>query len=1061
MKFLTLLIEIVILAIVGLLPLGLAGAGHPLLWIGTQLAGAFLLFLLGLRFVMSRRLKLPVSIVSVMLLAFLVVGVVHLLPLPHTLLKQAAPKTAQILLDNHRVPENVPLDAQAAQAGEAPDNIQAVGPIPRHPISIAREKTLQNVLTYATCFVVFLGIVTIVRTRGQVMRFGAILVLSMTCAALLGIAQEDPYNEQVLFRYNVKQFTSHPDIEFRPNLPPAFSAGYGRLFPRGSKPREAPLSGDERYLVHKEAPDDYLDDTLWLQEDVRSPDVLGPFPTRNALGAYVNLGLPIAIAYLAGLLAIRKTDWASTGGLLHSREGNMVLLLILTIGVCLFTVLLHGAWLTLLILLGQMLFFGLAWMYRRSIPKQIAVAVLLIAAAIGIGYAIANWEPVRLVDETSELKDNTSLLKTFIVPKLHYFSQQREPAWEAARSIAADHRLLGSGLGTYRDLYPLYAPGQHDRVMLFARSYPLTLLAETGLIGAALILGVIVIVFIRGVIAHFRTENILTRRMIMGLTVSVAGAMVAVALGFEMQMPGFAVAFWGVVAIAYVIACGRFERPTPDTAQDAPGSPPRIHAPHSFRLPEVRLPGGRTPAIVAGLLAIAVAGAMLWGTAMVGPSIYLDRTLSALTTDRTFDPQTGSAEFKQTSSPGLRSIFEGSYTKSQWVAHHLSAWPDGLRYRLGHLAWMLGYPNNIELAGNVANFDSNWVRSSLAHTHQAARLSPMNPVYRQSLVGLYRFLEVYAEQLMRTGTPEQKSAFLRAAGIDVPVELSDEELNDKLQREMVRYRRQERIAEKRLERLAPRHPLLVSRRIYDNLQRIAELRGRISTALASERETLVKEGQALVDRTRELIGYFMDVENERYFTMGVILLSECYLTQSATRSDYLNAIPDTLESHAMAARIFRDEFNFTDYAREEEQAAIEAGQKILGEGRQTPATYYHMGRVYQVHEKGQHIERACDYLTLAALSYPDGGEHKFRYLIDAAECAVDLATNLTRQVDALAESDGPEDRARLQQLRRRIEHLTARSLDLLKTAERLRPGDSEITELLTRIDTGYGIEKSP
>lgn len=118
-------------------------------------------------------------------------------------------------------------------------------------------------------------------------------------------------------------------------------------------------------------------------------------------------------------------------------------------------------------------------------------------------------------------------------------ADQRMAIWKGALAAAMDFKWFGTGLGTFRDIFPPYNPGIQQEVS-FAHNDYLNLAVETGMAGLMAVL-IFFASFAKGVYNCFRKGN--ARYITCGLAASVAHMLVQSLFDFNLHIPSNAIAF--------------------------------------------------------------------------------------------------------------------------------------------------------------------------------------------------------------------------------------------------------------------------------------------------------------------------------------------------------------------------------------------------------------------------------------------------------------------------------------------------------------------------------------
>jgi O-antigen ligase len=217
--------------------------------------------------------------------------------------------------------------------------------------------------------------------------------------------------------------------------------------------------------------------TLWgIEVPITAARLRGTFFNPNHLAMYLEIALALAFAWGWWALRRARAELAIDRRVLSLAPPAMLWLTIFA-GVT-FTGSRGGlaAVLAGLIVQGMLL----ATVQRRWAPAILgaAVAAAGIAAALALGLQSG---PARML---STLPFDVS------------FGARRQ-AWAATMELWRRFPLTGSGLGTFRDAFPLVQPAGLEGTWWHAHSGPLELLATTGLVGPILVVAGLVALLLR------------------------------------------------------------------------------------------------------------------------------------------------------------------------------------------------------------------------------------------------------------------------------------------------------------------------------------------------------------------------------------------------------------------------------------------------------------------------------------------------------------------------------------------------------------------------------------
>ena len=273
--------------------------------------------------------------------------------------------------------------------------------------------------------------------------------------------------------------------------------------------------------------------------------VTGTFVNRSHLSGYLEMIVPLAVGLLIArmnLFSFGVKGFRERLALMMSQgvAGNLLLaaaVIIMSVGIVRSS---SRAGLVVLVS-GFFLFVGLAVLavgrvrYRDlRIRNFIRVTVLVVLAAalyVGVGTTIQRFSLDNLLHEDRPLY------------------------WANAMGMVRDFPLFGTGLGTFAAAYPAYEQrGGPEMLLAHAHNDYLEALAELGVLGAALLLGLVIVLAVRACLAWRERRSPEAKGIALGGIVSLAGAGIHAVTDFNLHIPANAVLFAVVLALTFVSA---------------------------------------------------------------------------------------------------------------------------------------------------------------------------------------------------------------------------------------------------------------------------------------------------------------------------------------------------------------------------------------------------------------------------------------------------------------------------------------------------------------------------
>lgn len=288
----------------------------------------------------------------------------------------------------------------------------------------------------------------------------------------------------------------------------------------------------------------------------------GPFVNRNHFAGYMEMLLPIPIALIA------------TGGLRDSRW--LAGLAAAMMGVATVFSLSRGGMVGAVAALG-FVFVASTWTGRAAGPGSHRLArgfvVAFVLATIVAGVLWIGAEPVvnRLATGSATGGAGADASESLATRSL---------IWRDTADLISENPILGAGLGAFETAYPRYSSRFGETaVVRQAHNDFLQILADAGLVGAALVVTFVVLVF-AAVRRGARSRDALVSGMALGSGAGLFALLVHSLFDFNLQIPSNALLF----LVLSGCACA--------TAVAAGAEPPRERIPRRAAAPELVRVGG-------------------------------------------------------------------------------------------------------------------------------------------------------------------------------------------------------------------------------------------------------------------------------------------------------------------------------------------------------------------------------------------------------------------------------------------------------------------------------------
>jgi O-antigen ligase len=252
-----------------------------------------------------------------------------------------------------------------------------------------------------------------------------------------------------------------------------------------------------------------------------------PFVNKNHFAGYVEMAIPLTMGYFLGIT---------------SRPKKIILA---SVAVIMITALfLAASRAGILCFAASLIFMAFALRLRRASKGKAAFIYALVFIAL-IFAVVMGIEPV---------------LERFKTIAGELFSREsRLFMWADTLRIIKDFPLLGSGLGTFRDIYPAYRTLTVQEPVFYAHSDFLQLVCETGLLGLGLVLWFLFIFYKEVFSLWLGRHHPFAKGITLGGLTGILAILLHSFFDFGLQIPANALLLTVIIVLVYKSASLDFE----------------------------------------------------------------------------------------------------------------------------------------------------------------------------------------------------------------------------------------------------------------------------------------------------------------------------------------------------------------------------------------------------------------------------------------------------------------------------------------------------------------------
>ncbi len=270
----------------------------------------------------------------------------------------------------------------------------------------------------------------------------------------------------------------------------------------------------------------------------------GTFVNRNHFSGYLEMILPLALGLIISrmdMLSLAGKRWSEKAAQITGRGFTQNVLILIAAAVMIVSIIRSQSRSGVFVLLFIfVLFFELtvfhfsARRYRQAWVKTFLKAAFILAT-IAVLFAGVEATMGRFA------KDNLLL-------------DGRPQYWNSALAVFRDFPLLGTGLGTFADIYPAYGTVSLEGRLTHAHNDFLEYLTDLGSVGFALLLATIAFLVIDGFLTWSKRRHPQIKGMGMGGFVSIAAIFVHSITDFNLHIPANMLLFAVVLSLTFTTA---------------------------------------------------------------------------------------------------------------------------------------------------------------------------------------------------------------------------------------------------------------------------------------------------------------------------------------------------------------------------------------------------------------------------------------------------------------------------------------------------------------------------
>jgi O-antigen ligase len=193
---------------------------------------------------------------------------------------------------------------------------------------------------------------------------------------------------------------------------------------------------------------------------------------------------------------------------------------------------------------------------KQEVPSRpVRGAAWLQRAAVAVAILVAVGVAVLWIDADAVINRVTKGGLTASDPRTETFFQSRGWIWQDTVAMIAANPILGVGIGAYQTAHPIYSRLDRSLIVGYAHNDYLQVLADCGIVGGAIALWFLVVVW-RAIASSIKAHDALLRWQALGASAGIFALLVHSLFDFNLQIPANALLFLLLLAIVSSIGAG-------------------------------------------------------------------------------------------------------------------------------------------------------------------------------------------------------------------------------------------------------------------------------------------------------------------------------------------------------------------------------------------------------------------------------------------------------------------------------------------------------------------------
>lgn len=282
---------------------------------------------------------------------------------------------------------------------------------------------------------------------------------------------------------------------------------------------------------------------FWYQKQ-SSLTVSGTFVNKNHFAGYMEMAIPLTFSMLFSRLGETRQAASKHIARFLDEKYMKALLISFFLFIMIGALVLSGSRGGIISFAGGMACLFMLAYHRRLLRKWTVLILILLLLSVAVAVPM-GWDLIL---------SRFHVLTGFMTEQSFL---SRRDVWAGTLLLFRDFPVFGTGLGTFAHIFPKYQIAPSNMTFFYTENDYLQMLAETGMLGTGLALGIVATFFFTTLRAWKKRQSRWSIILATGGISAIGSLLLHSCVDFNLHIPSNALLFCVIAAITYVAAHSR------------------------------------------------------------------------------------------------------------------------------------------------------------------------------------------------------------------------------------------------------------------------------------------------------------------------------------------------------------------------------------------------------------------------------------------------------------------------------------------------------------------------